>query len=72
MKKNRSEWIFKAKAVMLAMRVIPRGADQPLPPLPIEPVDPESKSAQRLWDRLMPKYRGLLDAKIKGKRRFEE
>lgn len=50
----------------MAETVTPRGADQPLPPLPAEvPITGADKAnAVALWDRLMPKYRGLLNAPV--------
>lgn len=70
--KKKPGWLARTKAVMLAMRVSPNGHDQPLPPLPPVEIDPEDDSEQKLWDKLMPKYRGLLRAQVKGKRRYEE
>lgn len=61
-----------AMRAMLAMRVIPNGADKPLPELPAEvDIDPDDKSAERLWDKYMQKYKGMLNATVKNKQRFE-
>lgn len=65
--------LFKAKKAALAMKVIPDGADKPLPPLPaIVEIDPEDDGEVKLWDRLMPKFRGILNARVKNKQRFGE
>lgn len=50
------------------MRFIPRGADQPLPPLPgeVEITDAEVEAAVQEFDRTAPaRFRGLLDAEPK-------
>ena len=55
----------------LAMRVIPEGADKPLPELPpVVEIDPADDGEVKLWDRLMPKYRGMLNATVKNKQRY--
>lgn len=48
------------------LRFLPLGADQPLPPIPDEIIftEEDHKRASARWDRLMPEYRGLLDAKL--------
>ncbi len=51
----------------MAETITPRGADQPLPPLPAEvPITAGDKAAAlRLWDELMPRdVRGLLGARV--------
>jgi hypothetical protein len=65
--------LFKAKKAALGMRVIPDGADKPLPPLPATvEIDPDDDGEVKLWDRLMPKFRGILNARVKNKQRFDE
>jgi hypothetical protein len=64
--------LILATKAALSMKVIPDGADKPLPPLPaMVEIDPEDTSEIALWDRLMPEYKGLLNAKIEKKRRYE-
>lgn len=70
-----TELIWKrvqAHRALLAVRVIPNGADKPLPP-PVHQVeiDPEDDGEVKLWNRLMPKYRGLLNAIVTNKKRYE-
>ena len=62
---------MKIMRAALAMRIIPDGADKPLPELPqtVE-IDPQDDGEVKLWDRLMPKYRGMLNAKVKNKKRY--
>jgi hypothetical protein len=55
----------------LAMRVIPDGAEKPLPPHANAEIDPDDDSEAVLWDRLMPKYRGLLNATVINKQRYD-
>lgn len=64
--------LIRAKQVALSMKVIPDGADKPLPP-PVTSVDfdPADDGEVKLWDRLMPKFRGLLNAQVKNKQRFD-
>ncbi len=62
---------MKIMRAALAMRIIPDGADKPLPELPLTvEIDPQDDGEVKLWDRLMPKYRGMLNAKVKKKKRF--
>jgi hypothetical protein len=64
--------LFRARKAALAMRVIPDGADKPLlPPEPTVEIDPEDDGAERLWDRLMPEYKGLLDADVVNRQRYD-
>ncbi len=61
----------KARRAAFSMRVIPDGADKPLPGLPLTvEIDPQDEGESTLWDRLMPKYQGLLKAKVKNKQRY--
>lgn len=55
------------------MKVIPDGADKPLEPLPgtVE-INAEDKSATVLWNELMPEYKGLLDAIVENKQRYDQ
>ncbi len=55
---------FRGKAV----RFIPEGAEEPLPPVPGEVgfSDAEIEQALALWDEIMPQYRGMLDAEGQG------
>lgn len=52
------------------VRFIPEGANDPLPAIPGEvnltPADAERAIAK--WDKLMPEYKGLLEAVVKNKR----
>ena len=62
----------KAKRAAFSMRVIPDGSDKPLPELPpVVEIDPEDDGEVKLWDRLMPKFRGILNAVVKNKQRYE-
>ena len=63
---------IRALRAALAMRVIPDGADKPLPPLPqtVE-IDPQDNGEVKLWNKVMPKYRGLLNATVKNKQRYQ-
>lgn len=71
-KKHLSFIVMKAKRVALSMKIIPDGSDKPLPPLPLTvEIDPHDTGEVKLWDRLMPAYRGLLNAKVKNKQRYE-
>ncbi len=69
------ELVLKRMRIMraaLAMRIIPNGADKPLPELPlVVEIDPEDDGEVKLWDRVMPKYRGLLNATVKNKQRYD-
>ena len=51
-------------AEVKAVRVIPDGARDPLPPLPyeVEFTEADIDRMSNLWDELMPEYAGLLDA----------
>lgn len=63
---------IQARRVTLAMRVIPDGANKPLPtPVISVEIDPDDDGEVKLWDRLMPKYRGLLNARVKNKQRYD-
>jgi len=54
------------------MKVIPDGSDKPLEPLPVSvEIDPDDSSEVVLWDKLMPEYKGLLNAKVENKQRYE-
>lgn len=68
-----AEQLMKIRRAAFAMRIIPDGADKPLvPALPsASEIDPEDEGEVKLWDRLMPKYRGLLNAKVINKQRFD-
>lgn len=62
---------IRAMRAALAMRVIPEGADKPLPELPpVVEIDPADDGEVKLWDRLMPKFRGMLNATVKNKQRY--
>lgn len=46
---------------------VPKGADAPLPEQPTAAeiaAGETGKGAAALWDRLMPQYAGMLDAKV--------
>jgi len=47
----------------------PAGQGAPLPPVPTvtEPTPDEVEEALKEWDKLMPEYRGLLEATIRRK-----
>jgi len=64
--------LILAKKTALSMKVIPDGADKPLPP-PATSVefDPADDAEVKLWNRLMPKYRGLLNARVRNKQRYD-
>ena len=51
-------------AEVKAVRVIPDGARDPLPPLPyeVEFTETDFERMSNLWDELMPEYAGMLDA----------
>ena len=50
-----------------AARIIPEGANEPLPPVPstVDITDADIERAIAKWDRILPDYRGLLDAESK-------
>jgi len=56
-----------------SVRFIPKGADEPLPPVPnqveITPEDVEKAIAD--WDKNMPQYAGMLKAKVENKRDYD-
>lgn len=50
-----------------AMRIIPDGADKPLPLTPYDEAEitpADVRRAIRKWNELMPEYAGILEAKI--------
>jgi hypothetical protein len=55
--------------VRKADTITPRGANDPLPPVPGEVTVSESdiQDALDYWDRLMPEYRGMLAADVQGR-----
>lgn len=62
---------MKIMRAALAMRIIPDGADKPLPELPLTvEIDPQDDGEVKLWNKLMPQYRGMLNAKVKNKKRY--
>jgi hypothetical protein len=65
--------LLNTKRALLSMKVIPDGADKPLEPLPgtVE-INAEDKSATVLWNELMPEYKGLLDAIVENKQRYDQ
>lgn len=65
--------LIKIGRAAFAMRIIPDGADKPLLPATQadSEIDPEDDGEAKLWDRLMPKYRGLLNAEVINKQRFD-
>lgn len=64
--------LLKTKRALLSMKVIPDGSDKPLDPLPVSvEIDPDDTSEVTLWDKLMPEYKGLLNAKVENKQRYE-
>lgn len=75
---NRGKLLFERlqsiKRKALAMRIIPDGADKPLIPATSadSEIDPEDTGETALWDRLMPKYRGILNATVVNKQRYDE
>ena len=71
-KKEFIDRVNKIRRALFSMKVIPDGAEKPLPGLPLEvEIDPQDDGEVQLWDRLMPKYRGMLNAKVKNKKRFK-
>lgn len=56
-------------AEVKALRIIPDGASEPLPPVPneVEISTGDIERATALWDELMPEYAGLLNAENTGK-----
>ena len=51
---------------MKRIRIIPDGADQPLPPVPgiVEVDEGDLDVMSAAWDETMPDYAGLLDAEV--------
>lgn len=67
-----SQRLIKIAKAAFAMKVIPDGADKPPPALPANvEIDPDDEGEVRLWDRLMPEYRGMLKATVINKQRFD-
>ena len=56
-----------------AVRIVPEGAEDTLPDIPGEVAwsDADHERADALWDRLMPEYRGMLDADVTGKTDYD-
>jgi len=56
-----------------AVRIIPQGADDPLPALSnvVEITDADVDRAIAEWDELMPAYAGMLEAEIINQRDFD-
>lgn len=55
------------KLEVYSMKIIPDGADRPLPlatDADAEVTEADAKRAIALWDELMPDYAGLLNAKV--------
>lgn len=68
-----AERLAHIRRAAFAMRIIPDGANKPLIPATQadSEIDPEDDGEVKLWDRLMPKYRGLLNAEVINKQRFD-
>ncbi len=56
-----------------SVRIIPEGANDPLPPSPPEVIISEHdiEIAIKEWDRVMPDLKGLLDAEVVGQQAFD-
>jgi hypothetical protein len=60
-------------ASLRSVKIIPEGADEPLPPVPEEVVISEAdiRRAINAWDALLPDYAGLLEAMVVGRRDYD-
>lgn len=62
--------IEKLEAVDIGgVRIIPKGADKPIKPYSEDDyrITPDHvRQAARQWNRLMPEYAGIFDAKVKN------
>jgi hypothetical protein len=56
-----------------AVRIIPNGADEPLPPIPNEVIITPSDVSVAVadWDKTMPERRGKLTAKVINQRDYD-
>lgn len=56
------------------VKIIPEGADEPLPPVPdeVEITDADIRRAINAWDEAMPDYAGLLEAVVIGQENYDE
>jgi len=55
------------------VKFIPKGADDPLPPIPdVVEITPEDvEAAIKDWDETMPQYAGMLRSRVENKRDFD-
>ena len=75
LKKKVREFIKRFDAVdWYSVRIIPKGAGDPLPTVPIDvEITPEDVDrADREWNRLMPEAAGIMDAEVINKRDFDD
>lgn len=64
----------KQYAIPKAVNIIPSGAEEPLPPVPerVEISEADIEDAIAYWNKLMPEYRGMLDAEVEGREDYGE
>jgi hypothetical protein len=57
-----------------SVKIVPEGADDPLPPVPDEVTisDADIRMAIDAWDTLIPDYAGLLEATVIGQSNFDD
>ena len=60
------EILDKVQDALKRVRIIPSGADDPLPPVPdvVEVSEDDLDVMSDAWDETMPDYAGLLDAEV--------
>ena len=74
LKKKVREFIKRFDAVdWYSVRIIPKGAGDPLPRVPdVVEITPEDvDEAIRHWNEVMPDYAGMLEAEVINKRDFD-
>ena len=69
-----SRGLAGATASTIRVKIIPEGADEPLPEIPavVEISDADIRVAINAWDTLMPDYAGLLEAVVIGQEEWDE
>jgi len=75
LKKKVREFIKRFDAVdWYGVRIIPKGADDPLPRVPneVEITTEDVDKAIRHWNAVMPDYAGMLEADVINKRDYND
>jgi len=74
MRKRLFETAARLESAVKQVRIIPAGANDPIPPVPDEIIIDESdlEDISALWDETMPEYAGMLDAEIVRRRNAEQ